>query len=96
MEGWGLGQTGDLISRMDASRLRLTLAPGECDSDVAQTSKVPRETKKKNSVFYVKSLNLEMLATNSIRKKKIERKAKLNTSGSRMEPPDHACVTSGL
>lgn len=70
MEGWGLGQTGDLISRMDASRLRLTLAPGECDSDVAQTSKVPRETKKKNSVFYVKSLNLEMLATNSIRKKK--------------------------
>ena len=47
MEGWGLGQTGDLISRMDASRLRLTLALGECDSDVAQTSKVPRETKKK-------------------------------------------------
>lgn len=54
---------------MDASWLRLTLAPGECDSDVAQTSKVPRDTKK-NSVFYVKSLNLEMLATNSIRKKK--------------------------
>ena len=41
-----MGKTGELISRMDASRLRLTLAPGECDSDVAQTSKVPRDTKK--------------------------------------------------
>lgn len=53
MEGWGLGQTGDLISRMDASRLRLTLAPGECDSDVAQTSKVPRETKKKKILYFM-------------------------------------------
>ena len=53
MEGWGLGQTGDLISRMDASRLRLTWAPGECDSAVAQTSKVPRETKKKKILYFM-------------------------------------------
>lgn len=57
---------------VDASWLQLTLALAECDSVVwPKLLKFQERSKKKKkkSIFYVKSLNLEMLATISIRKK---------------------------